>query len=406
MRKHARMPYKVPNPHPVQTNFQGHYATVSHKQREAWGDGLDAYITTKQNGAGIWRPNLVGIQHRLRWCDMEPTFATSQTFGAPGYTYDFSLASHLLKECAGDGTAVHSCSGANGRVQMVAMIEDKAYYSAAEPVNDYYPPYLLTVSGGPYASPPSTAGNGGSDSFRSDPYVSDRWCKLVKAMASWRDSYLPNGFDAHPNFEGITIQESAIGQGGSDNDPNYSAARYTTAIQAMINQVVVSFQKSRCVWFMNFILGNNNAMDTILGSIVGTGATFGGPDCLHDRFTLNNVNTAGTAPGPYQWYDKYASQLDCGPSMQNDSYREVKSTGPTVYYSMEEQFYLAASYVNPATGVVETTNPPPAGVLHKLQGDRVFWDFRPASGAENDWSDAARVIDAHPEFNSPAIKKF
>lgn len=388
MRRQARFPHKVPNPSPVRTNFQGHYATIAHSQRVN-------YVTKVVGGANLWRPNLVGLQMRIGWNELETSKGV----------YDFSLVEQWLDECANGG---HNCSGADGKVQLLLLIEDKSFFAGI----DYFPDYLFTETGpgtgqpgvagytsamGGYTSQRCTGLSNPSVSDRWDPYLATRFDLLMKAMSQFRSApggIAPNGFDAHPNFEGIVIQESSLGiPDATAVDPTYTADKYKIGIEAWIGSINKYFLKSRGFWFMNFIQGGQSKMDDILAWMVlnAPSCNFGGPDTLHDRASLSN------ATGAYQYYTKYKSSLDAACSMQNDSYREVKSTSPTVYFSMQEQFDLAIG----ANG--ETT------ILGSWQlfSDRVFWDFRftPTDGSL-DWSDAAAVIDAHPEFNSPAVKKF
>lgn len=405
MRRQYRFPHKIPNPNPVKTDFRGHYATVNHNHSDD-----NSYITASPGGKTLWQPNLVGIQFRVHWNALEPTKATSVIQGNPGYTYDFSRLSQVLAECA-----THNCAGANGKCQFIPIIEDKVFYAPSDPLpQDAFPDYLFNEG---FTTTRCDSTHATSGSFRSNPYVSGRFVQMLQAMANYRDANVPNGFDAHPNFEGITIQETAIGDGdwpaAGGQDTLYTPARYVTAINALIAGVNTYFPKSRCFQFINFITGGQtgkpNSFDDVLNYMVSSTdhAVFGGPDVLHDG-NSGTLTKAGANPeGIYQYYEQFKDSLEAAGSMQNDSYREVKSTGPTVYYTMEEQFYLAASLVNPATGVIETTRP--SGALHpahKLYCSRVMWDFRNPQGAESDWSDACRVITAHPEFNSVAITKF
>lgn len=406
MRKHYRFPHKVPNPNPVQTDFTGHYATVNHN----FGDD-GSYKTHVINGKDLWQPNLVGVQFRIGWIEVEPTKATSSVFGAPGYTYDFSKASAFLDECT-----KHSGSGADGKFQCLIMIEDRAFYGPGKPLpQDLFPDYLFT-EGFTTNRTDSGAGNSNSTSFRANPYVALRYRKMIEAFASWRDAVVPNGFDKHPNFEGITQQETAIGTGDvQDSVTPYTATAYMVSLKDMINAVDVNFPKSICVRFVNFFSGGQagkpNKFDELFDYMVTSSnhCKNGGPDVLHSNGSLNKQGN--NAEGVYQYYETYKDSIDAAGSMQHDSYLEVKSTGPTVYYTMEEQFYLAASYPNPLNSdIIEVTEPyhqNPSGPdwYHTLHCKRVLWDFQ-APTAGSDWSDAARVIAAHPEFNAKKIKKF
>lgn len=391
MRRHYRYPHKVPNPNPVKTDFQGHYATIAHSERKS---PLDGYVTKVIGGANLWRPNLVGLQHRIWWRDLEPSKGV----------YDFSLVEHLLDECT-----KHNCSGANGKVQMLLMIEDKSFFAD----DNGYPQYLFDETGpctgngtladptGGYTSQSCHGLSRPSLVARWDPYVSTRYNLLIKALSEFRSAnggVAPSGFDLHPNFEGIVIQESSLGLDATSIDSTYSADKYETGIKSWITSINNYFPKSRALWMMNFIQGGQAKMDSICAWMTTNidGGNFGGPDCLHDRASLNN------STGAYQYYEKYKSSLDAFASMQNDSFREVKTTGPTVYYTMQEQFDLARGGFGE-----ETTTPTPTG--WQLSADRVLFDFRPTptdTPQSFDWSDAAAVIDAHPEFNKRSVKKF
>lgn len=371
----------------TRTNFRGHYATVNHYV----GGDDNSYITMSIGGKRLWQANLVGVQHRVKWKDVEPTKASSTVFGHAGYTYDFSRVTELLDEIVNGG---HVGAGAGGKPQMLLMIEDKVFYSGAHPLpQDAFPDYLFTEG---FTSARANAGHTNSESFRSDPYVSGRYRLLITAMAAWRDATFPNGYDVVPNFEGVTIQESAIGFGDNPaaggEDTNYTATRYATAIKDMIQVNYDLFPRCRPQWFVNFITGGQNGtpnkFDDILDNMVANAplAYFGGPDILHTNASLNKQ---GANPeGIYQYYLRYKDLLLAGGSMQNDSYSEAIPGGGGASYTMTQQYNLAAALAG------ETTT---GAHPHQLFCKRVYWDFH--AGSPYDWSDAVAVIDANTALN-------
>lgn len=362
------------------TNFTGHYATVSHNQQGLSGFGASTWATETIGGVNIWRPNLVGIQFRIPWVLME----TAKN------TYDFSLLDSYLGICA----AKTGGSGASGHYQVIVMIEDKSFTTN---VNDfsgkYYPGYLETEGytsalGNPAGAKP------GYNTYRWDPYVSSRYNLMTTAMAAYRGPNTPNGFDGHPNFEGISIQETAIGLNGTveaSAPTPYTAVRYATAYKSMIGNINTKFPKSRCFWYFNFIDVDQTQIGTVLDYIVASadGACGGGPDCLHNNASLNNV--------AYHYYTDYKSTVTLFTSMQNDEYSETNPDG-SGNYTMTQQFNLAASKAGEVTIVNKD------GVTWSLFSKRVFWDLHEAGGG-NDWSDAASVIAANGSYNALSVIK-
>ena len=368
------------------TNFTGHYAAIQHFQQVN-------YSTVKIAGVPLFVPGLVGLLQRVMWKLMEPSKGV----------YDFSLIDQFLAVCANPilNGSPFAGSGANGKLQLIIMIEDKTYSGAPDPVGssaDYFPDYLFNEG---HTTARSTGGNPKSVTYRWQAYVADRYNQLVTAMYNWRSATTPNGFDAHPNFEGIAIQETAIGIANVDLDAlGYTVNQYRDAYISMIGHIDQTFVKSKCFWFMNYMAEGQDRIGQVLDYMVAStdGAVFGGPDVLHNDSSLSNIPISA-----YSFYTTYKNQLDAFGSMQQNSFREINPAGtPAYYYTMDQQYDLAISING------EVTVSGNGGAGWSLFTKRVIWNFEfigtdvPLS---YNWSDAANIISNNYGYNAVAITK-
>ena len=299
----------------------GHYAAVGRAEQ----GNLVAAAQT---------PGITGVQRRYRWSQLEPQEGN----------YDFSVIARDLESIARSGG------------QLVAMIEDKSF-DGTMPLPAYLANYALR-------------GERGFVAKRWDPFVVDRFVRLVAALGS--------EFDCSPNFEGVALQESALSlETATLSDAGYTAAKYRDALVQLLRGAAAAVPRSRVFWYMNYLPGKQSYLADVAGAVTGTGVVMGGPDILPDNTSL--------AERVYPLYDRFNGRLKLFGSMQHDSYRHPRGArgranapaDATGYWSLEELFAFARD---------------------ELHVDYVFWEYRSKQYPANtrSWNEAREVIARHP----------
>src|SRR5690606_35954614 len=111
------------------------------------------------------------------------------------------------------------------------------------------------------------------------PWVTERMAALTEALGK--------RFDAHPNFEGITFEESAtsFSQAMQENY-GYSAERYRDEIIQMLRNTREHFPRSQVFWSMNFLEGGQRYIGEIAEAVAPLNIAMGGPHVLPDNGAL------------------------------------------------------------------------------------------------------------------------
>jgi hypothetical protein len=215
----------------------GHYVSLNR-----W-DGPAIFDTVQQ-------PGVVGVQVRYEWIDLEPAYNQ----------YDFSAIRTDLDRIAGTG------------LKLVAFIEDKSFRNER-----YTPPYLWESHTLPIRQ--ATPGEG-FVSKRWAPWVVQRWLALMDALSA--------ELDGHPDFEGVAIQETAIGIIDAVADAEgYTPEKYRDALIDQVSGSAARFDSSRVFWYVNFLKGNQSYLTDAIGATYPLGVAIGGPDVLPDNYALN-----------------------------------------------------------------------------------------------------------------------
>jgi len=300
----------------------GHYVAVMR--------GNDSQKTM----ASVISPGVVGLQKRYTWRSLEPTQGN----------YNFSEIASDLAFAASQG------------MQFVVMIEDKTF------VNENPMPGYLNSLALPNRS-------GGKTGARWKGQYVTRFNALTKALG--------NRFNSNPNFEGIAIQESALGLEGNILDANgYSANAYANALINIINTGSSNIPKARFFWYMNFFPRGLDKMEDITVAVRASGAIVGGPDILVDEESLQKH--------AYPIYRKYADKQPFFGQIEPMCYfdlRENRNTGAkTKYWTMPELFRYGRD---------------------NLKVDYIFWvNYKKPRGADwYDFTQAKPVINNNPGYN-------
>ena len=288
-------------------------------------------------------PGVQGIQIRYKWAVLEPTKGK----------YDFTSIQSDLEIAAKSGK------------QLVVFFLDKNFIKE----NDVLPPYL---SGYTAKWGPSRRGAYGNTAVRWDPYVINRM-KLILDEIAIR-------FDKHPNFEGIAIQETALGAPWTPKsleDYGYTPEIYRDALMQMLTNASKSFKKSSVFWYINFLpVKKQHYLRDVALTVAPLGALrVGGPDVLPDGFALTSR--------VYPLYDDLVGKLPLFCAIQNDSYSHVhkdKEHYKTRYWTLQELVDFSKN---------------------RLHVNYLFWNHKKKSAHTDSYNfdDAIPVIANNPEYN-------
>ena len=277
------------------------------------------------------QPGTRGIMKKYRWSELEPT---QGNYDLAGIQADLDWAK------------------AYG-MQLIIMIEDKTF--KLERPN---PTYLDSVT------PRNRAG--GYTMLRFNPTVVARYQALTTALGQ--------RFDAHPNFEGIAQQETALGLDSSDLKAyGYTAEKYRDALIASFSHALTAMPRSRVFWYQNYFVGNQDYIGSVAAAVGPKGLVMAGPDVLPDNKSLQSKS--------YPFYDQFQGKMHLGIQVENICYFHEHATSgyATKYWTPAELFRYARD---------------------KLHVDYMFWvriPKDPVAGAFN-WYDALPVIESNPAF--------
>ena len=246
--------------------------------------------------------------------------------------------------------------------QLIAFITDKSFG-----------PYPVLPA---YLSDHKLHGEGGGVcAMRWDPFVIDRLTALGRALGE--------AFDAHPNFEGVAVQESALDIPlDVARENGYTPDKYKTALIDILIGLKGNMPRSQVFWYMNFLPEKQEGLREIAQAIVPHQIAMGGPDILPHRKYMARVS--------YPLYKAFKDELPLFCSAQNDSYKHHKndvnnqtknrvSIHAEGYLSMEDIFLFARD---------------------SLCVDYVFWQhkYEKTDPKERDFDDAIEVIRRYPTF--------
>lgn len=282
------------------------------------------------------RPGVTGIHKRYPWAELEPEFGV----------YDFSRIEADLALAADHG------------MRFVVMIEDKSFTMDVRRT----PVYLHDGYTLPYI-------DGGWVAKRWDPWVQERLALLIRALGE--------RFDAHPWFEGVAFQESAMGFTPQiQAEYGYTPEKYRDAMIRMLIATRAHFPHSQVFWYMNFLEGKQAYLGDVAEAAAKHGIAMGGPDILPDSWPLN-FHT-------YPLYERFAGRMTLFNSVQYDSYKHVHldAQAATKYWTPEELFAFARD---------------------SLHVDYIFWTRKPQRDPPDSyrWTDALPVIAANPVIRMP-----
>lgn len=277
-------------------------------------------------------PGIRGVQIRYTWRSLEPERGR----------YELSRIDADLRLASALG------------LQFVAFIEDKSFTTEEHLLPDYLADYALPFTRGGYVAK------------RWDPFVVERLGALLDAVGE--------RFDAQPAFEGVALQESAMGFApGIALAQGYSPEAYRDALIAILSRARRALPTSQIFWYMNFLEGRQQYLADIAEAIVPLRIAMGGPDVLPDNPALARLT--------YPLYARFADRLTLFCSIQYNSYAHPHADrrAGTKYWTLQELLDFARNELH----------------VSYLFWNRKTWRKPPDS---SDWNDAQRVIRAHPDL--------
>lgn len=286
----------------------------------------------------VLRPGVQGVQKRYAWRDLEVREGV----------YDLSRIAEDL-----------AVVGAADR-QLVVFVFDKSFRDER-----FTPEYLWARHTLPVRGPEPGRG-----------WVSKRWDPWVVERLGLLMDEIGRRFDGDPHFEGVAIQESAIGIVDTVLDrEGYTPTAYRDALAAMLARACAALPGSRVFWYMNYLARGQALLPSVLDQPGVCDVVVGGPDVLPESVPLNRHVY------PLLQAQQHRTLFT---SAQNDSFRHPRAGAPgdaaTVYWTPAEIFAFARD---------------------ELQVQYLFWNRvvppRPADSFGID--DAYPVIAAHPRFN-------
>ncbi len=275
-------------------------------------------------------PGVRGVQIRYPWKSLEPERGR----------YDFSRIEHDLEQARRLG------------LRLVAFIQDKSFFTEEH----HLPAYLEA-----YALP-----------FKRGGMVAKRWDPLIVERLEALFSALGQRFDTEPYFEGIALQESAMGFSREiETRHGYTPEKYRDALISILRGARRGLPNSQIFWYMNFLEGKQAYLAEVAEVAVAERIAMGGPDVLPERASLVRLT--------YPLYPRFAGRLTLFCSIQNDSYAHRREDDAGRYWTPEELLLFARDRLH----------------VSYLFWNRKYWRKPPDSW---NWDDAMRAIRAYPEL--------
>lgn len=284
----------------------GHYAAIERNQntKSAYLKGLYADLDST--------PALRGVLLRFAWSELEPTKGN----------YDFSAIEQQLNELA----AHHK--------QLIILVETKSFgYPNETPIA---PDYILNepeFEGGAFKFPAgpgaqkgqaSRTGRRGSNLKLWNLHVYERLSALLETLGK--------RFNAHPNFEAIALQETAMGMSEESTTPAQEDGFFDNLLK-LHAQLRTNFPNTVTIQFTNYPIRKLGLL-TSRFKAMGTG--LGGPDVFVSDRGLNRPD------GVYSYYPKLSGVVPLAPMVARGNYVAARHGGPASDAPDVDQLYSFA----------------------------------------------------------------
>jgi len=294
----------------------GHYYTTI-----KWGNNDSAYFSQVYSEIAA-TPALRGIQMRYFWSELEKSKGV----------YDFSSIDKRLAEL----------SARNKR--LVIQVQTKSF----EPTWNLVPNYLKTAA---YENGQFAFSSYGETTIKGyniklwNPQVRDRLIALFEAMGA--------RYNSHPNFEGIGMIESAMGQPIEPISSTQADEFFANMIQ--VNQKMrLFFPNTMTIQEVNY---PRPILNTLVTQLKDMGATLSSPDTFPDEKDLNIKATQyNPNQGIYNYYSDFSGMMAMAPTVMRKNYENTRNDG---------------------TGTVPTISEILAFARDTLHANYIFWSRIP-----------------------------
>lgn len=285
-------------------------------------------------------PALKGMMIRYFWMDLEDSEGV----------YDFSSIDKRLAELAARGK------------RLVIQVQTKSFNG-----RQVVPNYLKTAEydGGEfYTSDYGSTVIRGRNIKLWNPQVRDRLIALFKAMGE--------RYNSHPNFEGISMIETAL---GNPKEP-LSIAQ----VAEFYNNKIIVHQQMRLFFPNTMTIQEVNYPRSILASFVGSlkniGTALSSPDTfIEEEGLLYKITKFELDKGIYNYYADFSGMIPMVPTVMPKNYENTKGDG---------------------TGYVPTIAQILAFARDTLHANYIFWT------REEHYEQVLEVLNMSAQKNTPA----
>lgn len=285
-------------------------------------------------------PALNGIMIRYFWMDLEDSKGV----------YDFSSIDKRLAELAARGK------------RLVIQVQTKSFNK-----RQVVPTYMKTAE---YEGGEFYTSDYGSTKIRGrniklwNPQVRSRLIALFKAMGE--------RYNSHPNFEGISMIETALGQ---PVEPLSS-----TQIAGFYDNKIVVHQQMRLFFPNTMTIQEVNYPRSILASFVGSlkdiGTALSSPDTfIEEEDLLYKTTKYDSNKGIYNYYADFSGMIPMVPTVMPNNYKNTKGDG---------------------TGYVPAIAEILAFARDTLHANYIFW------AREKHYEQVLEVLNLNAQRNAPA----
>ncbi len=272
----------------------GHYYGILNKRKDEPRYLKNVYRELKET------PALRGVHIGYRWAELESKKGD----------YDFTSIDKRLAELA------------KQKKRLIIRLQTKSF----TPERVITPNYLKAklYEGGEFAF----SASGGSQKVKGhniklwNNQVRDRLVQLIRAMGKH--------YNSHPYFEGIGLEETAMGQPIKAISSNQRKQFYDNLI--IVNKEMrKSFPNTMTIQSVNY---PRPILKSFVGQLKEMGTSLGGPDVRPGDYGLNVKGESNTPDGVYSYYPKLSGIVPLVPSVMPSNYintrHDRKGHRPTV----------------------------------------------------------------------------
>lgn len=261
----------------------GHYMTLM-----SYGKDKDFYMNDVYQELAS-TPALLGIQVRFLWAELEKSKGV----------YNFALIDKLLKEVTARGK------------RLIIQVQTKSFHPDWKLVPDYLktPEY----SGGVF--PFKTFGNGAIKGYNIKLYdieVRNRLIALFNALGK--------RYNAHPNFEGIGMIESAFGQ-PAISVSNAQVNAWFDNLLYVHKQMKLQFPNTMTIQELNF---PRDQLPDLIKGMKTIGTAIGCPDVWLQEPGLLFPGTKYSPKGAYKYYAALSGVIPITPTVELPNYENTR----------------------------------------------------------------------------------